>query len=164
MLADISRARAQGPRRTSNQLYALQSADYLRQWFGRHKYSQSAHARQGSAIGAGSRAQSRKPGTGDTSYGRRSQPVLGHHPAPVFPRDKRGARLRGDHAQSKRRYHDPIQPDRIMTYGVYAWIERVDRCPLHPNAGQIRQRSEMTRCAVNSPSTCPSPDPVWVRP
>jgi len=33
---------------------------------------------------------------------------------PVFPRDKRGTRLRGDHASTKTRDHDAIQPNRIM--------------------------------------------------
>jgi len=33
---------------------------------------------------------------------------------PVFPRDKRGTRLRGDHAQTKRWDHDAIPLNRIM--------------------------------------------------
>jgi hypothetical protein len=33
---------------------------------------------------------------------------------PVFPRDKRATRLRGDHAQIKRKDHDAIPLNRIM--------------------------------------------------
>ena len=35
---------------------------------------------------------------------------------PVFPRDKRGTRLRGDHAQTKRSDHDAIPLNRIMIW------------------------------------------------
>ena len=57
MLAGVPGAGAKSPRRISNQLPALQPADYIRYRFGRQKYPACARQRQGGANGDRSPAQ-----------------------------------------------------------------------------------------------------------